>query len=160
MSELALANSQSNKRPIYQKILVMFSVMTVVSASLTFLMTYLNKGFSDGFYYDWATSYLLALLVMAPTGFTAMYLFSKAINAAFANSPELAKKLLTACLMALVMESVMSATTTANNIGFENTGVYFDAWLNGFLGSLPLGLVIAMCMTFFVKPRLDKFLKS
>jgi len=62
--------------------------------------------------------------------------------------------------MALVMESVMSATTTANNIGVSDLSVYFDAWFNVFVASLPLGLVIATCMTFLVKPRLEKFMKS
>jgi len=151
---------QSNKRPVYQKILMMFCIMSIISGSLTFLMTYLNNGFSDRFYYHWGTSYLIALFVMAPTGMTAMFVFSKGINALFPKATVLAKKLLTAGLMALVMESVMSATTTANNIGFSNSAVYFDTWFNVFLGSLPLGLVIATCMIFLVKPRLEIFMKS
>ena len=160
MSELTLDTVQSIKRPLYQKILMMFCIMSIISGSLTFLMTYLNNGFSDSFYYDWSTSYLIALFVMAPTGMTAMFVFSKSINALFPKSSTLAKKLLTAGLMALVMESVMSATTTANNIGFADSSVYFDAWFNVFLGSLPLGLVIATGMTFLVKPRLEKFMKN
>ena len=160
MTELTLDASSVEKRPIYQKILVMLSIMTTVSGSLTLLMTYLNKGFSQTFFFDWGSSYLIAMFVMAPTGITAMFLFSRAIDSLIPNAADLIKKLITGLLMALVMESVMSATTTANNIGFSDSTVYFDAWLHGFLGSLPLGLVIAMSMTFLVKPRLEKFMHS
>ena len=160
MTALTLDGINVNKRPVYQKILVMFSIMTIVSGSLTFLMPYMINGFSDTFYFDWGTSYLIAMFVMAPTGFTAMFLFSKAIDALIPNAADLIKKVITGLLMALVMESVMSATTTANNIGFSDSTAYFDTWLNGFIGSLPLGLVIAMSMTFLVKPRLEKFMQS
>lgn len=160
MTELTLDATNVNKRPIYQKILVMFSIMTVVSGSLTFLMTYMINGFNDTFYVDWGTSYLIAMFVMAPTGFTAMFLFSKAIDSLIPNAADVIKKIITGLLMALVMESVMSATTTANNVGFSDAAGFFDTWYNGFVGSLPLGLVIAIAMTFFVKPRLEKFMQS
>ncbi|MDX1727949.1 MAG: DUF2798 domain-containing protein [Pseudoalteromonas tetraodonis] len=56
------------KTPVIYKILVMVMMITLVGGFLTYIMTYTNVGITDHFYMDWFTSFLSAVLVMAPIG--------------------------------------------------------------------------------------------
>lgn len=68
------------KTPVIYKILVMVSIITIVGGSLTGIMTYVNVGASEQFYTDWFTSFISAVLVMAPVGLVIMTLMHKLVN--------------------------------------------------------------------------------
>lgn len=62
--------------------------------------------------------------------------------------------------MALVMEAIMSAVTTANNVGIRNISTFIDKWLSGYVMALPLGLTMAVVMALILKPKLEQFMAS
>ena len=69
-----LALVEPKKTPLIYKILVMVSIITLIGGTLTGIMTYVNVGVTEHFYADWFTSFISAVLVMAPVGFVMMTL--------------------------------------------------------------------------------------
>ncbi|WP_249322871.1 DUF2798 domain-containing protein, partial [Pseudoalteromonas ruthenica] len=63
---------EPKKTPVIYKILVMVGIITIVGGSLTGIMTYVNVGVTEQFYADWFTSFISAVLVMAPICFVMM----------------------------------------------------------------------------------------
>lgn len=152
--------SEANKKPLYQKILVMMGMMTVMAGTLTGVMTYMNMGFSDSFYMQWLQAFLTAAFVMAPVGFTTMTLLTAWLKRLLPNASEAKRNLVIGLLMAVIMESLMAFTTTATTIGFADSSVFFNGWLSGFLAALPVGLVLMVVVSATIKPKIERFLKS
>ena len=70
---------EPKKTPLIYKILVIMSVITLIGGTLTGIMTYVNVGVTEHFYADWFTSFISAVLVMAPIGFVMMTLMHKLV---------------------------------------------------------------------------------
>ncbi|WP_028022392.1 DUF2798 domain-containing protein [Enterovibrio calviensis] len=151
---------QQTKTPLYQKVLVVLCMMTVMGGSLTSVMTYINLGFTETFFTDWGSSFLLAAITVMPVGFLLMVLLTKLSHALLPNTRELKRNLLVGVSMALIMESGMAFTTAMNNVGFEGKGVFFDAWLDGVLAALPVALTLMLIISTTVKPKIERFMKS
>jgi len=148
------------KRPLYQKLLVMAALVTTVGGTLTGIMTYMNTGFTEGFINNWLSSFAIAALVMMPIGFLVMTLITKITTWAIPSSKKIYQQLVAGLLMAFVMESLMATSTTANIIGFTDTTAFVSAWGDAFTAALPFGLFMAVIMSLFLKPRLEKFMAS
>jgi len=83
--EQRLDEQANPKRPIYQKILVILTMMSVIGGSLTGLMTFVNNGFTEFYFNQWGTSFLMALVVMMPSALLMMTLLTKLVHRFFPN---------------------------------------------------------------------------
>ena len=155
-----IEQAQPAKRPVYQKVLVMAGLMTLVGGTLTGIMTYMNVGLTDTFIADWLLSFALAVFVMMPIGFGLMALIGKLVQLGLPNSKKVVQQLATGVLMALSMESLLATSTTASAIGLVDRAAFVSAWQQAFLAALPFGLCMAVVMSLFLKPRLETFMAS
>lgn len=163
MNTPALINSVPvalKKTPVIYKILVMVMMITLVGGSLTYIMTYTNVGITDHFYMDWFTSFLSAVLVMAPIGLAMTAFMNVFVTKLLPTASELKRNLVISVFMALNMELLMAFVTATNNIGFANTRLFYTAWVEGLLAALPIGLILMLVMSVTIKPKLERFLKS
>jgi hypothetical protein len=163
MNTPALVNSalvEPKKTPIIYKIMVMVSIIVFVDGSLTGIMTYTNVGITEHFYMDSFTSFLSAVLVMAPVGLAMTALMNTLVAKLLPKASELKRNLVISVFMALTMESLMAFVTASNNIGFANMRLFYTAWVEGLLAVLPIGLTLMLVMSVTVKPKLERFLKS
>ncbi len=149
----------SEKSPLVYKVLVVITMVSIMGGSLTGLMTYINAGYSPGFFNDWGRSFLGALMVM-PAGFLLMGLITRWVGKRMPDSPETTRNLVTGGIMACVMESAMAFATAVNTIGLSDYSQFLAGWLEGFLGALPLGLALMVTVSLTIKPKIEKFLKS
>lgn len=125
MNTPALVNSalvEPKKTPVIYKIMVMVmvSIIVFVGGSLTGIMTYTNVGITEHLYMDWFTSFLSAVLVMAPVGLAMTALMNTLVAKLLPKASELKRNLVISVFMALTMESLMAFVTATNNIGFAN----------------------------------------
>tara|TARA_R110002111_G_scaffold37440_3_gene72052 strand:+ start:350 stop:754 length:405 start_codon:yes stop_codon:yes gene_type:complete len=134
--------------------------MTVVGGTLTGIMTYRNVGITETFMGDWISSFAITALVMIPIGFVFMTLISKLVQFRMPNGKKIHQQLVMGLSMALIMEPVMAISTTANTIGFSDKTAFVIAWGQALIAALPFGLFMAVMMSLFLKPRLDKFMAS
>ncbi|MFY0641232.1 MAG: DUF2798 domain-containing protein [Bermanella sp.] len=148
------------KTPVFQKVLVVLSLMVAIGGSLTGIMTYANTGFTATFLSDWFTAFAFTALIMIPAGILLTLVLGRFINAVIPGATKTAHNIIVGVLMALSMESVMAASTTANNIGFSNLSIFFDAWFTSYIVTLPFGLIIGITMSLTIKPKLEKFMAS
>ena len=158
--EQRLDEQANPKRPIYQKILVILTMMSVIGGSLTGLMTFVNNGFTEFYFSQWGTSFLMALVVMMPSALLMMTLLTKLVHRFFPNLSKFKENMLIGLIMAMFMESIMAGVSSFNSVGVSDLTVFFATWLQGFIYSLPLGVVIAVVMTITIKPKLQKFMAS
>ncbi|WP_186176576.1 DUF2798 domain-containing protein [Vibrio jasicida] len=150
--------TQPAKTPLIHKIAVVLGMMTLMGGTLTGVMTYMNVGYSDSFFSDWLRSFLMAIVVLMPTGM--MRLMTKLVGKLFSRASEKQKNLVVGVFMALIMESVMAFITAANNIGFEDVSVFGTAWLKGLFAALPVAMVLMTITSMTIKPKIERFLKS
>ena len=163
MNTPALVNSalvEPKKTPIIYKIMVMVSIIVFVGGSLTGIMTYTNVGITEHLYMDWFTSFLSAVLVMAPVGLAMTALMNALVAKLLPKASELKRNLVISVFMALTMESLMAFVTATNNIGYADMRLFLNGWAEGLLAALPIGLTIMLIMSVTVKPKLERFLKS
>lgn len=151
--------ADSPKRPLYQKILVLTALMSLIGGTLTGIMTYKNVGIRESFWSDWLSSFGVAVLVM-PTGLFFMTLVNKLLQQLMPNASKVLHQLITGLAMALFMESILAASTTVNLLGFGSVAAFVGAWQQAFIAALPFGLFIALMMSFILKPKLEKFMAS
>ena len=148
------------KTPLIYKILVVLGMMTLMGGTLTGVMTYMNVGYTDTFFADWFSSFLKTVLVMMPFGLVMMTLVTKLIGKLMPQASEKKRNLVVGLNMAVIMESMMALTTTANNIGFDDIELFAQSWLQGFLAALPVGLALITLISMTIKPKIERFLKS
>lgn len=145
---------------ILKKLLVLVPLIFTLIGALTFVMTYQNIGFVDGFFEQWMYSTILSATTMAPLGFLMITLVTKAVNMLLPNQKEAFKNIVIGISMAIIMESIMALVTTMNNLGFTATIEFISFWWQAFLIALPVGLMISVVMTMTIKPKLERFLAS
>ncbi len=152
--------TQPAKTPLIHKIAVVLGMMTLMGGTLTGVMTYMNVGYSDSFFSDWLRSFLMAIVVLMPTGMVMMTLMTKLVGKLFSRASEKQKNLVVGVFMALIMESVMAFITAAHNIGFKDVSVFGAAWLKGLFAALPVAMVLMTITSMTIKPKIERFLKS
>ncbi|MDN2662537.1 DUF2798 domain-containing protein [Psychromonas sp. 14N.309.X.WAT.B.A12] len=161
--ELLNQNEQTGltatKTPLSHKVFVILCLLGFFTGTLTAIMTYMNLGYTEHFLMDWFSSFLSSLLVI-PIGFLVMAVITKLINQKYPLLSELQRNLITGTIMAVIMEAVMSCSTAINNIGLADLGNFYQGWLAGYLGSLPVGLAIMVIMSLTIKPKIEAFIRS
>jgi hypothetical protein len=151
---------KQRKTPIIQKVLVMLGMVSLMGGTITGAMTYLNLGFIDTFFIDWARNFLTALVTVIPFGFTMMVLLTKGAEKLLPNMAVKPRDALVGMVMALIMESGMALTSAYNHVGLENHAEFVNAWVSGVLGALPVALVLMVIVSMTIKPKVERFLKS
>ncbi len=154
------ANTSPEKTPLYQKIAVLASLMLIVGGTLTGIMTYMNTGFSENFIPYWLSSFTITALFVIPASFGLMSLISKWVESLLPHYKTHHRQLITGVTMALIMESIMAVSTTANIVGFSDSDAFAAAWLHSFAAALPFGLCMALIMSLYLKPKLAQFLAN
>ncbi|WP_153915965.1 DUF2798 domain-containing protein [Shewanella sp. TC10] len=147
------------KTPMYIKVLTVLGMMTLMGGTLTGVMTFINLGYTDSFFNDWLSSFLLAAMTVMPIGFLMMVILTKLSEKLMPNSAEKTRNLLVGISMALVMESGMALSTTINNIGLTSEGIIF-AWFNTLIAALPVALIMMITVSLTIKPKVEALLKS
>lgn len=140
-----------------QKIGIIASIVIVFGGFLTFLMTWRNIGFSDGFMGAWLSSFALCILCIAPIGGVIAFLVHRVVNSVLPNVSALQQNLVFGLIMAVIMESIMALVTTINLHGLVVLKAFFELWLATFVSALPAGLVISILMSLVIKPKLAAF---
>lgn len=148
------------KTPLIYKVLVVAAMIILMGGTLTGVMTYMNLGYTDSFFNDWFSSFFKTALVMMPIGFSLMTLLTKLVNQHFPDMPEHKRNMIIGPIMALVMESIMAFTTTANNIGFADSADFASNWFKSFIVALPVALVLMTTISLTIKPKIERFLRS
>jgi hypothetical protein len=160
LSTQALTISAPITRPLYQKILLLVLIMTVIGGSLTGVMTYFTLGVTDTFMSDWLQAFVTAVCLMIPAGFTFMMFLNFAVGKLLPEISEIKKNMLIGIIMALFMEAVMAIGSAATNVGFSDLELFSDVWLQAYLTALPLGMLIAVIMTLTLRPKIQRFMAS
>lgn len=143
-----------------KKLFVMVPLVFTLVGILTFVMTFQNLGFVDGFFEQWLSSTIWSSVTMAPLGFLMISLVSKAVEVIMPNTREVLKNAVIGVSMAIIMESFMAFVTTMNNVAHASGTEFLNFWWQAFLIALPVGLMISVIMTLTIKPRLERFMAS
>lgn len=143
---------------IFTKISLLAAMILTLTGLMTAVMAY--AGLPDGqrFVDAWLPVWMRAALIIAPLGFTLMYLMSKAISAVFPDMAAGTQKILLGAIMALVMESMMATVTTLQLHGWS--AGFSGYWVSILIAALPVAVAMSLAMTFFIKPRLDRVLAA
>ncbi|MCL1065316.1 DUF2798 domain-containing protein [Shewanella olleyana] len=149
----------TSKTPIHIKVLTVLGMVTLMGGTLTGVMTFINLGYTDSFFNDWISSFLLAIITVMPIGFLMMTLLTKLSEKLMPNSAEKTRNILVGISMALIMESGMALSTTINNIGLASDGIIL-AWFNTLIAALPIALVMMITVSLTIKPKVEALLKS
>lgn len=148
------------RRPLIQKIAILFAVMSVVAGILTGLMTWANTGFSESFLPNWGISYLKAVFVLLPLAFFLMGLFGKLLSRLLPGLAPLKQRILLGFIMAMLMQSLMALMTAGTEAGFADMALVWQLWTNAFVTAFPVGLVLALTLTTTVRPWLMTMLRA
>lgn len=140
-----------------QKIAIIASLVIVMGGSLTFLMTWRNLGFSDGFIGAWLSSFALCIVCIAPIGGIISFLVHRLVNAMWPNLSKLANSVVFGLIMATIMECIMAVVTTINLHGLLGLRELAQFWAATFAAALPAGIVFSVIISVIVKPRLMAF---
>ena len=136
----------------------MFPLMIIIGGTLTGFMTYLNIGFQEDFIAQWFHSFIISIFFMMPIAFTASYIVNHFIVKLLDHKSKFYKNIAFALVMATTMELVLSFIVTMKTMGTSPDFVIL--WITNFSKSFPLGFFISLNMSFFIKPRIEKILKS
>ncbi|MDP4489500.1 MULTISPECIES: DUF2798 domain-containing protein [Pseudoalteromonas] len=145
---------------LIKKVLVAAPMVVALVGILTFVMTYQNIGFTNRFVEQWLTSTLLSATTIAPIGFAMVMVISKVAESLMPNTAKIIKNTVIGISMAIIMEGIMAAVTTINNVPYRSMSEFINTWFHAFTIALPVGLLISVFMTLTVKPRLERFMAS
>jgi hypothetical protein len=141
--------------PKWRRLLPLFILVPSIGLLLSGLITWLNIGWVDDFGARWMRAFFTALPVM-PLGLFTMMALERVLKPRLGALPVVAVKVVLALCTAIVMELLMASAVTFSNNGL---GAGFVAqWAMAFLNSLPVGVLIGLCMAFLIKPRLDRWM--
>ena len=146
------------KNNLLKKIAVIVPLITIICGSITGVMTYINIGYTDVFFTRWLSSFILAIAILAPTGFIISAVINKIVKILCAKQSTIVQNIIFGLIMAIVMESIMAIVTTTNTIGLDHTSLFAQMWLKAFLTALPLGIGISLLMSLSIKAKIEKFL--
>ena len=148
------------RTPLIYKIGVVSTLISLMAGALTGLMTYVTVGYTDAFGHHWLASFGLAIGVMVPLGVFTMAALSRLLAKVMHRHTPTRQNIVSGALMALIMESLLAASTAWRTTGLANISEYGQAWFTGFISALPVGLCLSITMALWAKPRLQRFMAS
>lgn len=141
----------------FEKILIIFSIVAVIGGTLTFVMTWNNIGFGDGFLYAWLSSFALCVVCIAPIGGVIAMLINKILRALLPDISAVQMNVIFGLCMAVIMESIMAVVTTMNINDFSDWHHFFYMWMVSLLTALPIGIFFSIILSLVIKPKLEIF---
>lgn len=141
----------------FEKILIIFSIVAVIGGTLTFVMTWNNIGFGDGFLYAWLSSFALCVACIAPIGGVIAMLINKILRALLPDISAVQMNVIFGLCMAVIMESIMAVVTTMNINDFSDWHHFFYMWMVSLLTALPIGIFFSIILSLVIKPKLEIF---
>ena len=134
------------------------ALMPTIALILSAIMTTANFGIHDEFLTRWMRSFLTSMVVL-PLVLATLGLVERGVCVLLGTSvPVLARKLVVALCTAVVIESVLAIAVTVVS---GPPGVSFgQGWWASFSRALPVGFLIGLFMTFYMKPKLDRLRQS
>ncbi|WP_394213313.1 DUF2798 domain-containing protein [Psychrobacter piscatorii] len=141
----------------FKKILVIFSIVAVIGGTLTFVMTWNNLGFGDGFLRAWLSSFALCVICIAPIGGVIALLINKILRAVLPDISTVQMNVIFGLCMAVIMESIMAVVTTINLNDFSDWHHFLSMWIASLLTALPIGIFFSIILSLIIKPKLELF---
>ena len=141
----------------FKKILVIFSIVAVIGGTLTFVMTWNNFGFGDGFLRAWLSSFALCVICIAPIGGVIALLINKILRALLPDISTVQMNVIFGLCMAVIMESIMAVVTTINLSDFSDWHHFVYMWIASLLTALPIGIFFSIILSLIIKPKLELF---
>ncbi len=93
-------------------------------------------------------------LVLLPMELIGVGALEKQVDKTFASIHSVGRKLMVALLTACVMETVLALASALVNKRWNSTVGHF--WWVAFSRSLPVGILIGLFMSFYMKPKMDR----
>lgn len=141
----------------FKKILIIFSIVAVIGGTLTFVMTWNNLGFGDGFLRAWLSSFALCVICIAPIGGMIALLINKILRALLPDISTVQMNVIFGLCMAVIMESIMAVVTTINLNDFSDWHHFLSMWIASLLTALPIGIFFSIILSLIIKPKLELF---
>ena len=141
----------------FKKILIIFSIVAVIGGTLTFVMTWNNLGFGDGFLRAWLSSFALCVICIAPIGGVIALLINKILRALLPDISTVQMNVIFGLCMAVIMESIMAVVTTINLNDFSDWHHFLSMWIASLLTALPIGIFFSIILSLIIKPKLELF---
>lgn len=127
-------------------IAVQFTIAFLLSGAITLI----NQGFGPEFGVQWGKAFLLTFLLV-PIVVQLIPRVKALLARVFRQTnPGTGFKCLTACCVALMMESIIALALTALQFGLSSD--FFARWAWAVVMALPLGITIGLVMVFRVEP--------
>lgn len=143
-----------------KKAFVVLSILSVIAATLTGIMTWANLEASCSFFYVWGKSFVSALFVMMPVAALIIAILTKLVKRFLSSLSQRYQNLIIGFFMAILMQSVMAIITTFNAVGYSDSTTFSLHWAHALMTAFPIGLAFALLMTTVIKPRLEAYVKS
>lgn len=140
-----------------KKIGIIFSIVAVIGGTLTFVMTWNNLGFGDGFLRAWLSSFALCVVCIAPIGGVIAMLINKILRTLLPTISTVQMNVIFGLCMAVIMESIMAVVTTMNINDFSDWRHFVYMWMASLLTALPIGIFFSIILSLVIKPKLEIF---
>jgi Protein of unknown function (DUF2798) len=142
---------------IFQKIHPAFIIMPSVALILSGVMAWANVGLGDAFLPRWGKGFVTSLLVL-PLVLMSLGALEKLVDALFESLHWIARKLIVSLLTAFALESVLALVVTAINTPWDQA--FAPVWWMAFSRSMPVGILIGLFMSFYLKPKMDRMRRT
>ena len=152
-STTVFMNSPRSTRPSLRAVPPELLLLPSIALILSCIMTWATIGFGPEFLARWARGFFTTLLVL-PFVLVCVGALDKQAGKFLAGWHWIARKLVVAAITAVMIETVLAFAITAVGHPFDAT--FVNTWWLAFSRSLPVGMLIGLFMSFYMKPRLDK----
>lgn len=141
----------------WRRLLPALAIMPTIALVLSGLITWINTGLGPGFMLMWLKAFAHALPVL-PIGLLIMEGMQRLVAPLSGKTADWILKCVLGLGTAVIMETLLSSAVTYSIHGLS-TG-FTAHWMQAFLGSLPLGLLIGLTMAFVIRPRLQRWMAA
>jgi Protein of unknown function (DUF2798) len=132
-------------------------ILPTIALLLSAVMTWANVGLGDLFLAQWGRSFITSLVIL-PMILVCIGALDNLVNTVFASMHWVGRKLVVSLLTAFTIESVLALAVTAINSPWNST--FGPAWWIAFSRSIPVGVLIGLFMSFYMKPKMDQMTKA
>jgi len=137
------------KRALPPELVLLPSIALILSC----IMTWATIGFTPEFLARWGRGFITTLVVL-PFVLVCVGALDKQAEKSMGGWHWILRKLVVAAITAVIIETVIALAITA--VGHPLDASFAGSWWLAFSRSLPVGMLIGLFMSFYMKPRLDK----
>jgi hypothetical protein len=138
---------------VLRQVLPRVILLTSIALLLSAVMSWANVGLDDAFLPRWGRSFIASLIVL-PLILASLGALERVVNRELFSLHWVGRKMVVALLTAVGIESVLAVVVTLINTPWS--GPLGLAWWMAFSRSLPVGVLVGLFMSFYMKPKLDQ----